>query len=117
MGEWNQRRSPRFAPNRPLRARFLVQGQEVEVEVNSLSSGGVGAWVEDRFAFLFDPGAQLNQLSFDDPLLPPPPSEATIAFSTLAGQSARDGFILFGAEFHSTDAEFLHAMAEWMANH
>ncbi|MBS1784233.1 MAG: hypothetical protein JST24_02255 [Acidobacteria bacterium] len=109
-----QRRSHRFAPPRALRARFLVQGQAVDAEVASLGPGGFGAWAEDRFAFLFDPGSPLQELAFDDPLLPSPPLDASIAFSTLKGQSARDGFILFGAEYHASDPAFLQAMAELM---
>lgn len=110
----DQRRSHRFAPPRALRARFLVQGQQVDAEVVSLGPGGFGAWAEDRFAFLFDPGSPLQELAFDDPLLPAPPMDASIAFSTLKGQSARDGFILFGAEYHASDPAFLQAMAELM---
>jgi hypothetical protein len=114
MAVQDQRRSQRFAPPRPLRARFLIQGQEVDAEIASLGPGGVGAWAEDRFAFLFDPGTQIRDLSFDDPLLPAPPVEATIAFSTLKGQSLREGFILFGAEYKASDPAFLQAMAELM---
>jgi hypothetical protein len=110
----DQRRSRRFAPPRPLRARFLVQGQEVDAEVVSLGPGGFGAWTEDRFAFLFDPGTHLHELAFDDPQLPTPPAEAVVAFSTLRGQSAREGHIMFGAEFRSSDPGFLQAMAEMM---
>ena len=110
----DQRRNRRFAPPRALRARFLVQGQEVDAEVASLGPGGFGAWTEDRFAFLFDPGTSLWELAFDDPTLPPPPLEAAVAFSTLRGQSARDGYIMFGAEFCQTDPTFLQAMAEFM---
>lgn len=110
----DKRRSQRFAPPRPLRARFLVQGQQVDAEIASLGAGGVGAWAEDRFAFLFDPGSQIQELSFDDPLLPTPPAEATIAYATLKGESAREGWVLFGAEFHPTDTEYLQAMAAWM---
>lgn len=114
MAGLDKRHSPRFAPPRPLRARFLVQGQEVDADIASLGPGGVGAWAEDRFAFLFDPGTVLRDLTFDDPLLPAPPAEATIAFSTLKGQSLREGFILFGAEYQATDPAFLQAMAEVM---
>lgn len=110
----DQRRNRRFAPPRPLRARFLVQGQEVDAEVASLGPGGFGAWTEDRFAFLFDPGTSLREVAFDDPLLPPPPPEAAVAFSTLRGQSARDGYIMFGAEYRGQDPVFLQAMAEFM---
>ena len=112
MAVVDQRRTRRFAPPRPLRARFLVQGQVVDAEVASLGPGGFGAWTEDRFAFLFDPGAHLKDLAFDDPLLPTPPPEAVVAFSTLRGQSAREGYIMFGAEFHGADPSFLQAMAE-----
>jgi hypothetical protein len=114
MVDVDKRRNRRFAPPRPLRARFLVQGQEVEAEVVSLGPGGFGAWTEDRFAFLFDPGTSLHDLAFDDPTLPPPPMEAAVAFSTLRGQSARDGYIMFGAEFRGADPAFLQAMSELM---
>ncbi len=114
MAVQEHRRSRRFAPPRALRARFLVQGQAVDAEVVSLGPGGFGAWTEDRFAFLFDPGAALKELAFDDPLLPAPPIEASIAFSTLKGQSAREGYILFGAEYQASDPAFLQAMAELM---
>lgn len=109
-----QRRNRRFAPPRPLRARFLVQGQEVDAEVVSLGPGGFGAWTEDRFAFLFDPGTHLREVAFDDPLLPVPPPEAAVAFSTLKGQSAREGYIMFGAEYKASDPAFLQAMADLM---
>ena len=109
-----QRRTPRITPPRALRARFMVQGQEVDANVTSLGPGGFGAWTEDRFAFLFDPGTPLVDLSFDDPTLPAPPSKAAVAFSTLPGQSTREGFIMFGAEFRDADAAFLLAMAELM---
>lgn len=114
MAGLDKRRDRRFAPSRALRARFLVQGQQVEAEVSSLGPGGFGAWAEDRFAFLFDPGSALRDLAFDDPLLPAPPLEASVAFSTLKGQSAREGFILFGAEYQASDPAFLQAMAELM---
>ena len=114
MVDLEQRRNRRFAPPRPLRARFLVQGQEVDADIASLGPGGFGAWTEDRFAFLFDPGSVLRELAFDDPLLPAPPPEASIAFSTLKGQSAREGFIMFGAEYKASDPAFLQAMAEMM---
>ena len=114
MAGLDKRRDRRFAPPRPLRARFLVQGQEVDAEVASLGVGGFGAWTEDRFAFLFDPGASLAALAFDDPTLPPPPLEAAVAYSTLRGQSARDGYILFGAQYHEAGPAFLQAMAELM---
>ncbi len=116
MAGVDQRRTRRFAPPRPLRARFLVQGQVVDAEIASLGAGGIGAWTEDRFAFLFDPGTHLKDLAFDDPLLPTPPSEAVVAFSTLRGQSARDGYIMFGAEYRGADPGFLQAMAELMEN-
>ena len=114
MSGQDQRRNRRFAPPRTLRARFLVQGQEVDAEVASLGPGGFGAWTEDRFAFLFDPGTALRDIAFDDPTLPAPPAEASIAFSTLKGQSARDGFIMFGAEYKASDPAFLQAMVELM---
>ena len=114
MATQEQRRSHRFAPPRPLRARFLIQGQAVDAEVVSVGPGGFGAWTEDRFAFLFDPGALLRELMFDDPMLPAPPHEASVAFSTLKGQSAREGFIMFGAEYKASDPAFLQAMAELM---
>ena len=114
MAIQEHRRSRRFAPPRPLRARFLVQGQAVDAEVVSLGPGGFGAWTEDRFAFLFDPGAMLADLAFDDPTLPPPPMEAVVAFSTLRGQSAREGYIMFGTEFRGPDSAFLQAMTEFM---
>jgi len=72
--------------------------------------GGFGAWTEDRFAFLFDPGNALRELAFDDPLLPAPPPDASVAFSTLRGQSARDGYIMFGAEYKASDPAFLTLM-------
>lgn len=114
MADLDKRRNRRFAPPRALRARFLVQGQQVEAEVSSLGPGGFGAWTEDRFAFLFDPGHALRELAFDDPLLPAPPAEASVAFSTLKGQSVREGYILFGAEYQASDPAFLQAMAELM---
>lgn len=114
MAIQEHRRSRRIAPPRALRARFLVQGQQVDAEVVSLGPGGFGAWTEDRFAFLFDPGTGLRDITFDDPTLPAPPAEASIAFSTLKGQSARDGFIMFGAEYQASDPAFLQAMAELM---
>ncbi len=114
MAVVDKRRNRRFAPPRPLRARFLVQGQQVDGEVVSLGPGGFGAWAEDRFAFLFDPGATVKELTFDDPQLPAPPPDASLAFSTLKGQSAREGYILFGAEYKASDPVFLQAMAELM---
>lgn len=110
----DQRRSPRLVPPRLLRARLLVRGQEVEVEVASVSPGGFGAWVEDRFAFLFEPGEALEALAFDDPQLPPPPERASLAYATLPGESLREGHILFGAEFQDGDTAFLQSMAELM---
>lgn len=110
----DQRRSPRLVPPRPLRARLRVGGQEVEVEVASVSPGGFGAWAEDRFAFLFEPGQELEALAFDDPQLPPPPERATLAYTTLPGDSIREGHILFGAEFRDGDTAFLQSMAELM---
>ena len=114
MAGVDQRRGRRFAPPRPVRARFLAQGQTVDAEVVSLGAGGFGAWAEDRFAFLFDPGNALRELAFDDPLLPAPPPDASVAFSTLKGQSAREGYIMFGAEYQASDPAFLQAMAELM---
>jgi len=114
MAIQEHRRSRRFAPPRSLRARFLIQGQAVDAEVVSLGPGGFGAWTEDRFAFLFDPGTALRELAFDDPQLPAPPLEASVAFSTLKDHSTRDGFIMFGAEYQASDPAFLQAMAELM---
>jgi hypothetical protein len=114
MAGVDQRRGRRFAPPRPVRARFLAQGQTVDAEVVSLGAGGFGAWAEDRFAFLFGPGNALRELAFDDPLLPAPPPEAVIVYATLRGESVREGHILFGAEYQASDPAFLQAMAAWM---
>ncbi len=94
------RRHRRIAPPRPLHARFELKGALVSaVEVVSVGAGGFGAWVEDRYAALFEPGGKLKGLVFDDPLLPEPPDFARVVFSTLKGQSARAGFIMIGVEF------------------
>jgi hypothetical protein len=112
------RRHRRIAPPRPLHARFELKGALVSaVEIVSLGAGGFGAWVEDRYAALFEPGGRLKSLVFDDPLLPEPPDFGRVVFSTLKGQSARAGFIMIGVEFLEMPELFFRHMEELALTH
>ncbi len=105
------RRFKRLRPTRPLLARFQVHGEWVQgVEIVSLGAGGFGAWVEDHYADLLAPGNRLHRFTWDDSGLPPPPGDAAVVFSTLRHQSAREGYIMFGAEFTNPAPEFMKAI-------
>ncbi|HJU84469.1 MAG TPA: hypothetical protein VJ600_09680 [Holophagaceae bacterium] len=94
------RRHRRIVPPRPLHARFELKGVLVSaVEIVSVGAGGFGAWVEDRYAALFEPGGRLKALIFEDAHFPEPPDAGRVVFSTLKGQSARAGYIMVGVEF------------------
>ncbi|MFN8011398.1 MAG: hypothetical protein U0P81_08330 [Holophagaceae bacterium] len=105
------RRYRRLRPTRPLLARFQVHGEWVQgVEIVSLGAGGFGAWVEEHYADLLAPGNRFHRFAWDDPGLPAPPEEGSVVFSTLRQQSARDGFIMFGAEFANPPTTFMKAI-------
>jgi len=105
------RRFKRLRPQKPLMARFQVHGEWVQgVEIVSLGAGGFGAWVEDHYADLLAPGNRFHRFTWDDPGLPVPPEDGAVVFSTLRHQSAREGFVMAGAEFSSPTSEFMHAI-------
>ena len=101
------RRHRRITPTHPLRVCFELKGAFVsEAEIVSMGAGGFGAWVADRFAGLFEPGARLIALTFDDLDLPEPPPLAKVVFSTLKGQSARPGLLMIGVEYPEPSEAF-----------
>jgi hypothetical protein len=105
------RRYKRLRPQKPLLARFQVHGEWVQgVEIVSLGAGGFGAWVEEHYADLFAPGNRFHRFTWDDPGLPVPPEDGAIVFSTLRYQSAREGYIMFGAELTNPPPAFMHAI-------
>lgn len=111
----DHRQHPRIQPGAPVKASFSLQGRRFhDVEVVSLSAGGLGAWVEDRYFSLFEPGALLKNLFFESGDAPLPPPEAKVAFSTLKGQSARPGWIMFGAEYVQPSQAFIEAMERYV---
>jgi hypothetical protein len=105
------RRFRRMRPTRPLLSRFQVHGEWVQgVEIVSLGAGGFGAWVEEHYADLLAPGNRLHRFAWDDPGLPVPPEDGAVVFCALRNQSARDGYVMFGAEFTQPSAEFMRAI-------
>ena len=81
----------------------------------NVSASGVGAWLDERFAALFEPGARLREVVFHEEGIHAPAPEIRIIFSTLAGQSARKGYMMFGGEFISPAPEFLDSLDSCLA--
>ena len=95
---------------------FSLQGRRCTgAEVVNFSASGIGAWLDERYAALFEPGARLREVVFHEEGLHPPAPDIRIVFSTLAGQSARPGFMMFGGEFISPGPEFLDSLASFLA--
>ena len=94
---------------------FVLQGHSFSgAEVVDLSLGGVGVWMDERFAALFEPNARLREVAFPACGLAPVP-DIRLVFSTLPGQSARPGFMMFGGEFISPDPAFLASLTLLLA--
>lgn len=105
------RRFQRLRPSKPLLSRFQVHGEWIQgVEIVSLGAGGFGAWVEEHYADLLAPGNRLHRFTWDDPGLPAPPEDGAVVFSTLRHQSAREGYVMIGAEFTKPAEAFMHAI-------
>jgi hypothetical protein len=111
-----QRRHPRVAPSPTLVASFSLQGQRIqEVEIVSIGLGGLGGWLDERQAGLFEPHGRLTEFSLGHPDFPAPAPDLRLVFSTLKGQSAQPGRMMFGAEFMSPSEAFLARMKAFLA--
>ena len=109
------RRYPRFLPTSPIPADFLLQNQRVRgAELVNLSLGGIGGWLDERYAHFFELNLRLREVSIHHPGFPEPVPDLKVVFSTLRGQSARPGYMMFGAEFLKPPEAFLDALSVFL---
>ena len=116
MSILNARFHPRRVLTRFLPMSFILQGQWLSgAELVDFSLGGVGVWMDERHAVLFEPNGRLRDVQFHDSAIYSPAPDIRIVFSTLPGQSARPGMMMFGGEFISPSPEFLASLELFLA--
>ena len=116
MSVLNNRNHPRQVLTRFVPMSFLLQGQRLSgAELVDFSLGGVGVWLDERYAPLFEPNARLREVHFHDTGIFSPAPDIRIVFSTLPGQSARPGNMMFGGQFISPGPEFLESLERFLA--
>lgn len=109
------RRQLRYTPKRPLSMSFKLQDHPVRnADVVNISVGGLGAWIPDSLFYLFEPNLRLKEVTFHCPEVYLTAPDVRLVFSTLKGQSARPGQIMFGGEFIQPDQEFIDKLTSYL---
>jgi hypothetical protein len=111
----NQRQHARIVPISGLQASFEIQGLRVSnVVVASIGLGGMGGWLDESHFTYFEPLARLKNLQVTHPEFPVPVPDLRLVFSTLKGQSAQPGRMMFGAQFLNPPETFLNQLKSFL---
>jgi hypothetical protein len=96
-------------------AAFSLQGRRIQgIRIVSIGLGGLGGWLDDGHAPSFEPHGRVIGFALEHPGFPVPTPDLRLVFSTLKGQSAQPGQMMFGAQFIDPSEAFLAALKQFM---